>query len=95
MLKEKLNIDKFEDGKIIHKPFGVVFQGKNKKGKLTKFLFQVNNIEKYSSSHFLNILIRINNCKKNDNKDKAKIRKIIIWYMKIKRELLQAMKTIT
>lgn len=31
-LLKSMNIDKFEDGVIIHQPFGMVFQGKNKKG---------------------------------------------------------------
>lgn len=39
LLKGRMNIDEFEDSEIIHDPFGIVFQGKNKKGKPTKFLF--------------------------------------------------------
>lgn len=52
LLKGMMNIDKFEDSEIIHQPFGVVFQGNNKKGKLIKVLFQVNDIERYKNSHF-------------------------------------------
>lgn len=44
LLKGRMNIDKLEDGEIIYNPFGIVFRRKNKKGKLAKFLFQVNNI---------------------------------------------------
>lgn len=42
LLRGKLNIHEFEDGEIIDQPFGMVFLGKKKKGKLTMLLFQVN-----------------------------------------------------
>lgn len=57
LAKEKLNINEFKDGEIIHQPYGVVFQGKNKKGTLTKFLFQITDLERYTTSHYTNILI--------------------------------------
>ena len=38
------------DGEIIHKPLGVVFLGKNKNNKMTKFLFQVCDVERYMNS---------------------------------------------
>lgn len=88
LLKGKLNIDDFEDTETIHQPRGVVFIGKNNRGKMAKFLFQVCDIERYTNSNYTNLLIQINNCKKNDNEDKAKIRKTIQWYMEIRRELL-------
>lgn len=47
LLKGKINIDKYEDGQIINQPLGVVFQGKNKNGNLTKLLFQVSDLERY------------------------------------------------
>ena len=88
LFRGRLNIDEFEDGEIIHQPFGVVFQGKKIKGKLTKFLFQTNDIDRYTS----NILLCINNCNKNNNEDKGEVRKINIWYVKIRKELLQILK---
>ena len=33
LAKAKFNINEFEDGEIIHQPYGVVFQDKNKRGK--------------------------------------------------------------
>lgn len=55
----------------------------------------MNDIKRYANSHFLNILLCIKNFKKNDNDDKEEIRKIILLYMEIRKELLQARKTLT
>lgn len=48
LLKGRMNIDRFEDREIIHDAFGIVFQRKNKKITLMKFLFEVNDIKRYS-----------------------------------------------
>lgn len=41
MLKGQRSLKSFEEGEICVKPMGIVFKGKNKKGKNIKFLFQV------------------------------------------------------
>ncbi|CAH1453467.1 unnamed protein product [Lactuca virosa] len=58
LLRGKLNINDFEDCKIIHQPLGVVFRGKNRNGRMTKFLFQVSDLEMYTNSEYTNLLIR-------------------------------------
>ena len=40
LLNGKINIHKYEYGEIIHQPMRVVFRGKNKNGRMTKFFFQ-------------------------------------------------------
>lgn len=55
LLKVLKDLEKFKDGEIIHKPFGVVIYGNNKKGELRKCLFQTN--ERYTNSHFMNIIL--------------------------------------
>lgn len=39
LVKVWKDLEKFEDGEIIQKPFGVIFQGKKKKGEFMKYLF--------------------------------------------------------
>ena len=92
LLNGKLNIDKFEDEDIIHQPLGVVFRGNNKNGKMTKFLFQICDLERYTNSQYTNLLIRMNNCKRNEVEDKVEIRKMIMWYMDVCNVLLQTLK---
>lgn len=53
------------------KHLGIVFVGKNKKGKNTKFLFQVYDVEKYTTSQYTNLIVRMNNYVKNNDGDKA------------------------
>ena len=55
---------------------------------MTNFLFQVIDLERYTNSQYTNLLVRINNCKKNEVKDKPEIRKTIFWYMEIRNVLL-------
>lgn len=40
MLKGHVSLKDYVDGEIVHKPLGVVFLGKNKNGKMTKFFFK-------------------------------------------------------
>lgn len=50
LLKGEINIDKYEDREIIHQCMGVVFRGKNKNGRMTKFLFQLFDLERYTNA---------------------------------------------
>lgn len=50
MLKGQGSLKNFEDGEIVLKPLGIVFVGKNKQSKATKFLFQVYDLERYTNS---------------------------------------------
>ncbi|CAH1435832.1 unnamed protein product [Lactuca virosa] len=84
LLKGKISIKDFEYGEIMHDPLGYVFIRKGKKESRKKFLFRVDDVESYSNTHLTSILLHINNCQRNKNEDRAKIRKIIHWYMKIR-----------
>ena len=74
------NINKLEDGEITLKPLGIAFVGKNKKGNNSKFLFQVCDVERYTSSHYTNLLVRMNSYNKNKDKEKVEIRNIVNVY---------------
>lgn len=71
MLKIKASLKNLEDGEITLKPLGIVFIGKNKKGNNSKFLFQVVDVERYTTSHYTSLLVRMNGCEKNNDKEKA------------------------
>ena len=73
MSKGQGSLKNFKDGEICVKPLGIVFVGKNKIGKNTKFLYQVCDVEKYTSSQYTNLLVRINICKKNNDGEKVEI----------------------
>ncbi|CAI9304104.1 unnamed protein product [Lactuca saligna] len=77
------------------KPLGITFTGKNKKGTSMKSLFQVNEIERFTFSHYTNLLIRMNNCAKNSDKEKAETKKIINLYYEIRRVLHEATQLFT
>lgn len=85
MLMTKVNINKLEDGEITLKPLGIAFVGKNKKGKYSKFLFQVCDVERYTTSHYANLLVSMKSCNKKMEKRRQKIRKIVNWYAEISR----------
>lgn len=61
MLKGQGSLKNFEDGEIVLKPLGVVFVGKNKHNKVTKFIFQIFYVERYTNSQYTNLLVRLNN----------------------------------
>lgn len=65
MLNGQGSIKNYKDGEIIHKPLGFVFVGKNEKNHITKFLFQVCDMDRYTKSQHMSVLIRLNNCKRN------------------------------
>lgn len=77
------------DGEICFKPFGIVFVGKNKNEKNTKYLFQACDIERYTTTQYMNLLFHMNSCKKSNDGDKEKLKKIIKWYSEIRRSLHQ------
>lgn len=79
MLKGQGSLKNFEDGEICLKPLGVVFVGKNKNKKVTKFLFQVCDVERYMNSQYMNLLVCLNNCMRNTTGDKDEVQKMIIW----------------
>ena len=89
MLKGSGSQKNYEDGEICLKPLRIVFIEKNKKGRNTKYLFQVFDVEKYTSSQYMNFLVRMNSCKKNNDGDKEDIRKTISWYDEIQRVIHQ------
>lgn len=49
----------------------------------------------FSNQNLSSILIRINNYHRNDNEDKEKVRKIILWYMEIPKVLVQTIKILS
>lgn len=76
------------------KPKGVVTQGKNMKEVKKKYFFYTDVNEMYSKHNLSSILIQINRCKKNSNEYRAETRKIICWYMEIRRVLMMVIKTL-
>ena len=73
MMKGQVSLKDYVDGEIVHKPLGVVFLGKNKNRKMTKFLFQVYDVDRYTNSQYTSLLVHLGNYKKNTIEDKAKI----------------------
>ena len=64
LLKSQADLKPYVDGEIFLKPLGIVFVGKSKKGKNTKFLFQTCDVERYMTAHYTNLLVRMNSCKR-------------------------------
>ena len=64
-------------------------------GKNMKFLFQACDVERYTTSHYTNLLVRMNSCKKNNDVDKAELKKGMTWYMEIRRTIHQAIQMLT
>ena len=85
MLRNQTNLKDYEDGEICLKPLGIVFVGKNKKGNNTKFLFQVCDVERYNSCQYINLMVQMNSCAKNNDKEKAETRKIVNYYDEVRR----------
>ena len=75
--KIQLGLKKFVDGEICLKPFGLVFAGKETKGKAKRFLFQVGEIERYTTSQYTNFIVRMNSCTKNNDGDKKELKKVL------------------
>ncbi|XP_023735583.2 uncharacterized protein LOC111883500 [Lactuca sativa] len=49
-------LSKYVVGEICLKPFGMVFSGRDTKGKPKKFLFKVSEIERYNSSQYMHFI---------------------------------------
>ncbi|CAH1416732.1 unnamed protein product [Lactuca virosa] len=64
LLKGKISIKDYDDVKIVHDHFGVVLIGKGTKKRRKKFLFHVDDVERYSNTYLISILLHINNCQK-------------------------------
>lgn len=90
LLKSQANLKKCVDGEICLKPLGIVFVGKSKKGKNTKFLFQACDVERYTTTDYTNLLVRMNSCKKNNDGDKVRLKNVMNWYFEIRRPMHQA-----
>ena len=93
--KKQVELKKYEDGEICLKPLGIVFAGKDKAGRAKRFLFQTSEVERYSNSQYTNLIVRMNHCKKNSEGDKKEIKKVISWYMEIRRVLMYAVQLLT
>ncbi|KAL7586161.1 hypothetical protein Lser_V15G40639 [Lactuca serriola] len=81
---------KYVVGEICLKPFGMVFSGRDTKGKPKKFLFKASEIERYNSSQYTHFIVRMNNCKKNNEGDKKDLKKVISWYGEVRRTIHSA-----
>ncbi|KAL7617007.1 hypothetical protein Lser_V15G03290 [Lactuca serriola] len=86
----QIELKKYSDGEICLKPFGMVFAGKDTKGKPKKFLFKVSEIERYTTSQYTNFIVHMNNCSKNNEGDRKELKKIITWYLEIRRTMNSA-----
>ncbi|KAL7607148.1 hypothetical protein Lser_V15G19426 [Lactuca serriola] len=83
-------LSKYVVGEICLKPFGMVFSGRDTKGKPKKFLFKVSEIERYNSSQYTHFIVRMNNCKKNNEGDKKDLKKVISWYGEVRKTIHSA-----
>ena len=83
-------LSKYVVGEICLKPFGMVFSGRDTKGKPKKFLFKASEIERYNSSQYTHFIVRMNNCKKNNEGDKKDLKKVISWYGEVRRTIHSA-----
>lgn len=72
------------------KPYGLIFAGKSKKGKSSKFFFQTSEIERYITAHYTNLIVCMNSCKNNNDGDKVELKKLMNWYAEIRRTLHMA-----
>ena len=93
--KTHAELKRYADGEICLKPFGLVFSGKDKSGKSKKFLFQAAEVERYSTSQYTNLIVRMNHCKKNNDGNKKELKKIINWYTEIRRVMLYSIQILT
>ncbi|KAL7601073.1 hypothetical protein Lser_V15G24877 [Lactuca serriola] len=83
-------LSKYVVGEICLKPFGMVFSGRDTKGKPKKFLFKASEIERYNSSQYTHFIVRMSNCKKNNEGDKKDLKKVISWYGEVRRTIHSA-----
>lgn len=90
LVKIKAKLIAYDDGEICLKPYGIVFVGKGKNGKQSTFLFHTNNVERYTTGQYTNLIVRINSCKKNSEEDKAEMRKIMNCYVEVWKTLHKA-----
>ena len=88
-------LTKYADGEICLKPFGMVFAGKDTNGKPKKFFFKVSEIERYTSSQYMNFIVFMNNCNKNNEGDKKDLKKTITWYAEIRKTIHSAVQRLT
>ncbi|CAI9294418.1 unnamed protein product [Lactuca saligna] len=72
---KQVDLKKYEDGEICLKPLGVVFAGKDKAGRVKRLLFQTYEVERYATSQFTNLIVRMNQRRKNSEGDKKEIKK--------------------
>ena len=72
----------------------MVFSGKDTKGKPKKFLFKVFEVERYTSSQYTNFIVRMNNCKKNNEGDKRELKKVITWYAEVRKTIHSAVQRV-
>ena len=87
VLKIQADLKMYVDWEICMKPLGIFFVGKSKKGKQTNFLFQSCDVERYTTAKYTNLIVHMNSCKKNNDRDKSKLKKVMNWYAEIRRTL--------
>ena len=68
----------------------MVFSGRDTKGKPKKFLFKVSEVERYNSSQYTHFIVRMNNCKKNNEGDKKDLKKVISRYGEVRKTIHSA-----
>ena len=79
--KTQFELKKYVDGEISLQPFGLVFAGKDKNRKVKRFVFHVSEVERYMKNQHTNFMVRMNNYRKNNDGDKAKLKRFMSWYM--------------
>ena len=87
LVENKVELTAYVDGEICLKPYGIVFVGRGMNGRHSKFLFQENDVERYTTAQYTNLIVHMNSCKKNYEEDKAEMRKIMNWNAKVQKTL--------
>lgn len=73
---------------------GVVFQGKKVKGAQKKHFFYTALKGMFSAANLTNIFLIIEKCKKNIDGDRLDKRKVVCWYLEIRKTLMEVVKAL-
>lgn len=76
-----VDLEQFDDEKIILKLLGVMFQVNKLKGVQMKHFFYTDVKDMYSTANFTNILLKTEKYKKNTDEDRLEIGKVMCWYL--------------
>ncbi|KAI3505846.1 hypothetical protein L1887_28146 [Cichorium endivia] len=89
--RELPGLNKISDGKILQKPWGVVYKGRlTKKGALKKLFFDMDEKEKYPSTMLEGMIARVTVNNENSEDAKLELCTHLKWWLQVRRELTKA-----